>query len=72
MNLRLDARDRSGWRIATMDVARKPTGFDSTAQGMYFIDMLPTRSDSMLWYCSHIHHLYIYIYIYIYRAIYSL
>ena len=22
MNLRLDARDRAGWRIATMDVAR--------------------------------------------------
>ena len=31
MNLRLDARVRAGWRIATMDVARG--GFDSTTQG---------------------------------------
>ena len=31
INLRLDARDRSGWRITTMGIAR--VGFDSMAQG---------------------------------------
>ena len=30
MNLRLDARDRAGWRIATMDVARDRFRLDGT------------------------------------------
>ena len=34
INLRLDARDRAGWRIATMVHWTSPgVGFDSTAQG---------------------------------------
>ena len=35
MNLQLDARDRAGWRIATMDVARGRLRLDGTmSQGI--------------------------------------